>query len=208
MKAASLSYARAASIEEALALLARGGEAARVLAGGQSLVPALNLRLIEGPLLVDIGRIDALRGVALADGALRLGALTRHAELAIHPLVAAHAPMLAQAAPLIAHAAIRAKGTLGGSIAHADPAAELPACLLALDATVEAQGPQGARRIAAADFFLGMFRTALAPDEIVTAVEVPLAAAGRRHAVRELARRSGDYAIAGLALAATPAGGA
>lgn len=207
MKAARLSYARAASVDEALALLAEGGDAARVIAGGQSLVPALNLRLMEGPLLVDIGRIETLRGIAFANGVLRLGALTRHAELERDTLVAAHAPMLAQAAPLIAHAAIRAKGTLGGSIAHADPASELPACLVALDATVEVIGVGGARRIAAADFFLGLFDTALAPGEIVSAVEIAAAQAGRRFAVRELARRSGDYAIAGLALAARPRGG-
>lgn len=207
MKPAPLAYARAQSLAQALAALEAHGGEARLLAGGQSLIPALNLRLDTPSALIDINGVPELRGIALQDGVLRIGALTRHAELEADPLVRRHAPLLAEAAPLIAHAAIRSRGTIGGSLALADPAAELPACALALDAAILVAGRDGPRRIAAADFFQGLYTTALAPGEIITAVEVPATAAGDRVAIEELARRHGDYAIVGLA-AARPAGAA
>jgi carbon-monoxide dehydrogenase medium subunit len=138
---------------------------------------------------------------------LRIGALTRHAELGRDPLVARHAPLLAEAVPLIAHPAIRNRGTIGGSLAYADPAAELPACAVALDATLVLASAGGKRRVAARDFFTGLLETALRPGEIIAAVEVPLATPGSRSAIAEVARRSGDYAMAGLAVSLTLAGG-
>ncbi|WP_207480786.1 FAD binding domain-containing protein [Arenibaculum pallidiluteum] len=207
MKGASLAYARANDVSHALELWRRAGPDARLLAGGQSLLAGINLRLNEIPGLIDISRIGELRGVADLGDRLRIGALTRHADLQADPLVAAHAPAFAQAAPLIAHAAIRTRGTIGGSLAYADPAAELPACVLALDAEIVLRAEAGERRVAAENFFLGLFETALRPFEMIVAVEVPKIGPNRRHAVLELARRSGDYAMAGLVLAADVAGG-
>ena len=199
MKAPSFDYVRAAALPEVFALLQQHGDRARVLAGGQTLLATLNMRLSEPALLIDIGRLDALRGIGLAGRTLRIGALTTHAEIEASALVAAHAPLLAQAAPHIAHRAIRNRGTLGGSLAYADPAAEWPACALALDATLVLASDAGERRIAATDFFIGLFETALAPGELIAAVELPALAENEHHVFDELARRRGDYAIAGLA---------
>lgn len=179
-------------------LLARHAGAARLLAGGQSLLPALNLRLSAPALLVDIGKVPELRGITFSDGVLRIGAMTTHAELAASPEVARHAPMLPRAMADVAHPAIRSRGTIGGSLANADPAAELPACALALGVRIVAQGPAGRRTIPAEAFSTGLFETALAPDEVLVAVEVD-PAPGARWGFAELARRSGDYAIVGLA---------
>jgi carbon-monoxide dehydrogenase medium subunit len=201
MKAPDFDYARPRTLDEVFALLAEYGDEARLLAGGQTLVATLNMRLSEPALLIDINGIDALRGIAVQDGALRIGALATHTQIEGSALVAQHAPLLAMAAPHIAHRAIRNLGTLGGSIAYADPAAEWPACALALDATVICRGAEGTRRIPAADFFLGLYTTALRPGELVMACDFPLAAGGARFHFDELARRHGDYAIAGLALA-------
>jgi carbon-monoxide dehydrogenase medium subunit len=199
MKWPAIGYARANSLDEVWSLQAAHGAAAQVIAGGQTLLATLAFRLSEPKLLVDITRISALRGIGLQDGMLRIGALTRHADLARDPLVARHAPLLAEAAPLIAHPAIRNRGTIGGSLAYADPAAELPACVVALGATVVTASAAGGRRIPAAAFFTGLLETALAPGEIIAAVEVPVATPATRSAIREVARRSGDYAMAGLA---------
>ncbi|MDH5540862.1 MAG: FAD binding domain-containing protein, partial [Rhizobacter sp.] len=147
----------------------------------------------------DIGALAPLRGISVEGGTLRLGALATHAEIESSPLVAEHAPLLSQAAPHIAHRAIRNLGTLGGSLAYADPAAEWPACMLALDATLVLAGAQGERRIAARDFFTGLYATALHADELIVACEVPVQAPDERQEFDELARRHGDYAIAGLA---------
>lgn len=202
MKAGAFSYVRAETLPEALALLNRHGDDAKLIAGGQSLLPALNLRLSAPGLLVDIGRIAALRGIAVQDGVLRLGALTRHADLLAAPEVQAHAPLLARAAAHVAHPAIRSRGTLGGSLANADPAAELPACALALRARIVAESAErGERRIPAEGFFTSLFATALAPDEILTRIELDVAAPDTCWGFEELARRSGDYAIVGLAAA-------
>jgi aerobic carbon-monoxide dehydrogenase medium subunit len=207
VKAGAFDYIRATSLPQALALLAEHGDDAKVLAGGQSLLPALNLRLSTPALLVDIGRLDELRGIALQDGVLRLGALTRHAELLTAPLVQAQAPLLARAIVHVAHPAIRSRGTLGGSLANADPAAELPACVLALQARLVLRSVRGERIVPAAAFFTGLFETALAADEILTAVEIDGAAAGSVCGFQELSRRSGDYAIVGLAAQGQMQGG-
>jgi len=199
MKASAFSYARATSVGNALELLAAHGDGAKVLSGGQSLMPAMNLRLISPELLVDIGDLAELRGIALDDGMLRIGALTRHVELLNSPEIAAHAPLLTEAIAHVAHPAIRNRGTLGGSLAHADPASELPACMLALNATIVVRGQAGERRIRAADFFTGIYETALSAGELLVAVELPAAQKDSAHFFHEFARRHGDYAIVGLA---------
>jgi len=207
MKASAFAYARATSLDNALELLGAHGDRAKVLSGGQSLMPAMNLRLIAPDLIVDIGGLSELRGVVLQGTNLRIGALTRHVDILNSPEIAVHAPLMREAVTHIAHPAIRNRGTIGGSLAHADPASELPACMLALDGAVIARGPVGERRIAAVDFFQGIFQTALAADELLVAVELPLAKQGSAHFFQEYARRHGDYAIAGLAGQAVVEGG-
>lgn len=207
MKAPAFDYVRAASLPQVFDLMRHHGDDARLLAGGQTLVATLNMRLSEPALLIDIGNLAALRGIGLVGGLLRIGALSTHAEIEVSALVAQHAPLLAQAAPHIAHAAIRNRGTLGGSLAYADPAAEWPACALALDATVVLASARGERRLPAHSFFTGLYATAMAADELITAVELPVLANGERQAFDELARRHGDYAICGLAARALHSGG-
>jgi carbon-monoxide dehydrogenase medium subunit len=199
MKSPAFDYIRATSPQHVFDLLARHGDAMRVLAGGQTLLATLNMRLSSPELVVDIGALDGLRGIAVQGAVLRIGALTRHAEIEESPLVAAHAPLLAMAAPHIAHRAIRNLGTIGGALAYADPAAEWPACVLALDGTLLLASARGERRVAAADYFLGLYTTARQDDELLVAVELPLCAEGERQHFSELARRHGDYAVAGLA---------
>jgi carbon-monoxide dehydrogenase medium subunit len=199
MKASAFSYARATSVGNALELLVAHGDRAKVLSGGQSLMPAMNLRLTAPELLVDIGELIELKGIAREGDSLRIGALTRHVDLLRSPEVAAHAPLLTEAIAHVAHPAIRNKGTLGGSLAHADPASELPACMVALNATVVVRGQAGERRIAAADFFTGIYETALSAQELLVAVEVPVARQDSVHFFHEFARRHGDYAIVGAA---------
>jgi aerobic carbon-monoxide dehydrogenase medium subunit len=199
MKASAFSYARATSVANALELLTAHGERAKVLSGGQSLLPAMNLRLIAPELIIDIGELAELRGVVVKGGVVTIGALTRHADLLKSPEIAAHAPLLTDAVAHVAHPAIRNRGTLGGSLAHADPASELPACMLALGATIIARGPSGERRIAASEFFAGIYETALAPQELLVAVELPVTQKSSTHFFHEFARRHGDYAIVGLA---------
>ena len=199
MKPAPFRYARASSLAEATALLAAAPGDTKLLAGGQSLVPMLNMRLVRPAVLVDVNGLRELTGITpLPDGGLRLGALTRHAELAASPAVRERAPLLAEAARHVGHAAIRNQGTLGGSVAHADPAAELPAALLALDARVHITGPRGAREVAADVFFRGLLTTALEPDDILTAIEIPAPPPGWGFV--EIARRPGDFALAGVAV--------
>ena len=199
MKASAFSYARATSIGNALELLATHGDNAKVLSGGQSLMPAMNLRLLAPELLVDIGDLTELKGIEINGDMLRIGALTRHVDLMNSSDIAAHAPLLTEAIAHVAHPAIRNKGTLGGSLAHADPASELPACMLALDATIIVRGNDGERRIAADDFFTGIYETALSPEELLVAVELPIAPRNSTHFFHEFARRHGDYAIVGMA---------
>ena len=201
MKSPAFDYIRAESPQHAFELLARHGDDARVIAGGQTLLATLNMRLSQPALLVDIAGFDAWRGIAVDVGVLRIGALTRHSEVESSPLVATHAPLLAQAAPHIGHRAIRNLGTIGGSVAYADPAAEWPACLVALDGTVVVQGRHGRRQIAARDLFLDLYTTARHDDEVLVECAVPLRRPNDVHVFDELARRRGDYAIVGLALA-------
>ena len=199
MKPAPFDYHRPASLDEALALLERYGADGRILAGGQSLVPALNMRLAAPAALIDINRVPGLDGVSLQPEGLVIGAMVRHDAVEHSSLVARHAPLIAQAMPHVGHRAIRTRGTVGGSVALADPAAELPACLLALDAVIRIAGRGAEREMPAVDFFRGVYTTALAQGEIVTAVVVPPIRLGWRSRFVELARRHGDFALVGLA---------
>jgi carbon-monoxide dehydrogenase medium subunit len=200
LKPAPFAYAKARSLDHAVELLGRDG--ARVLAGGQSLIATLNMRLSSPSLLVDINAIPGLDAVTRRNGTIEIGALVRHAQAERSGVVAELAPLIAQALPHIGHPAIRNRGTIGGSIAFADPAAELPACLLALDGEVDIVGPAGPRTIEADDFFHDLFETALAPRDVLTAIRVPAATPATRVGFAELARRHGDYAMVGLAAAA------
>jgi carbon-monoxide dehydrogenase medium subunit len=162
-------------------------------------MPAMNLRLVSPEFIVDIGELAELRGIGVKDGILTIGALTRHVDLLKSPEIAAHAPLLTEAVAQVAHPAIRNRGTLGGSLAHADPASELPACMVALDASIVVRGQGGERRIAAVDFFGGIYETALSAEELLIAVELPVVRKNSAHFFSEFARRHGDYAITGLA---------
>jgi carbon-monoxide dehydrogenase medium subunit len=206
MKASDFDYVCPSSVAAAVELLARYGGAAKIISGGQSLVPALNLRLLAPEILIDIGGIDALRSITVDGASIRVGALTRHAELMHSPDIALHVPLLTEAIAHVAHPAIRSRGTIGGNLAHADPASELPACMIALDATIEMCGPAGDRHVAASEFFTGIYETVLGPDEILVGVEVPKPPAGARFYFDEFSRRSGDFAIAGLAAQAVVVG--
>jgi carbon-monoxide dehydrogenase medium subunit len=200
VKPAPFAYKKARSLDEAVALLVE--KDARLLAGGQSLIATLNMRLSAPSLLIDINGLGGLDGITAKGGAVEIGALTRHAQAERSDVIAKQAPLIARAIPHIGHPAIRNRGTLGGSIAFADPAAELPACLLALDGEIDATGPKGKRTIKAQDFFKGLFETALGPQEVLTAIRVPAADNAARVGFAELARRHGDYAIVGLAACA------
>lgn len=206
MKASAGGYARAVDVAHALELMAGSEGAGRFLAGGQSLVAAMNMRLSEGDMLIDISRIADLSGVREDGDRLRIGALTRHAQVGSDPMIRTHAPLLAEAVNYIAHAAIRNRGTIGGALAHADPAAEFPACALALGAAMHASGRAGTRDIPVEDFFEDVFTTALGDGEILTAISVPKAEPDEVQVIEEVARRSGDYALTGLCLVRRKAG--
>jgi CO/xanthine dehydrogenase FAD-binding subunit len=207
VKPATFEYTRPETIPAALELLASDGDRAKVLAGGQSLVALMNLRLAAPELLVDIGRLEELRGLSAEDGTLRIGALTTQREVEHDASVAERCPLLAEAVTQIAHAAIRNRGTVGGSIAHADPAAELPLVMLALggEATLASDG--GSRRVAAEDFFHGFLMTAVEPHELLTEVALPLARADEGFAFEEFARRPGDFGLVSVACRVTRDGG-
>lgn len=208
MKAPAFAYVAARSLAEVFDLLERHGERAKLLAGGQSLIAALNMRLSAPELLIDITRLTELSGIQVRDGKAQIGALTTHAEIERSAEIGRHLPLLAQAVPHIAHAAIRNAGTFGGSIALADPAAEWPACCVALDAQFVLASKAGTRRVAARAFFKGLYATALAPNEVLTQVEIPVPGPEYRSAFVEFALRRGDYAIAGLAALARNTRGA
>jgi carbon-monoxide dehydrogenase medium subunit len=197
VKAPSFAYAKPRTLAEAFELLERPG--AKILAGGQSLIPSLNMRLSSPELLVDITGLSELRGITLEQGVVRVGALTTHADIERSEMITKHVAVLAQAVRHVAHPAIRNRGTLGGSVALADPAAEYPACLVALDATVVVRSKDGERLVKAQDFFKGLFDVDLQPGELVAAVEIPAHLKDERGVFLELARRHGDYAIVGLA---------
>jgi carbon-monoxide dehydrogenase medium subunit len=190
---------KAGSLPEVFELLEQHAGTAQILAGGQSLLAALNLRLSAPALLIDITGLCELAGITVANRTVRIGALTTHSDLESSPLVREHLPLLAQAVPHVAHVAIRNVGTFGGSIAFADPAAEYPACALALQARFVIASRKGERRVAAREFFKGLYETDLQPGEVLAAAEFDLAPAGYHSIFLELARRRGDYAIIGLA---------
>ena len=201
MKPAPFEYLVAGSAEEALSALADIGDGARVLAGGQSLIPAMNFRLAQPAMLVDINGVSGLDFIQEArDGGVRFGAITRQRTVERSALVADRVPLLAEAMPWVAHPQIRNRGTIGGTLAHADPAAEVPAVMLALGARFRVMGPGGERWVAAEDFFTGLFATAVGPDELLVEIEVPPPAAGRTgYSFTEIARRQGDFALVGVA---------
>jgi aerobic carbon-monoxide dehydrogenase medium subunit len=201
MKPAPFEYHRPDSVDDAARMLAEFGEDAKILAGGQSLVPMLSLRLAFFDHLIDVSRLDELKGIDRRDGTFRVGAGTTDAVVGADTAVRAAVPLLTRATPLIGHFQIRSRGTLGGSMAHADPAAEYPAVALALDAEMEASSPRGFRRIRAADFFTGLWETALEPDEVLVGVRFPVWDGRCGFAVQEFARRHGDFAIAGAVVA-------
>jgi carbon-monoxide dehydrogenase medium subunit len=207
MKPAPFSFIRAQSQVEVFDRMDQHGDDLRLLAGGQSLLVTLALRLSEPALLLDISGIVAMRFIERRDNHVVIGALTRYCDIETNALVAQCVPLLSQAMPHIAHPAIRNRGTIGGSLSFADPAAELPACMVALDATIVVAGRAGERGVAAADFFQGMYATALAPGEMLVRIEIPVAPAGEKAVLQEFSRRHGDYAIVGLAARATPGAG-
>lgn len=202
MKPAEVDYVRAETVEHALALLADVAVDSRILAGGQSLMPLLAMRLAGPERLIDIGRVPGLDRLEIVGDRLVIGALVRHHRIATDPLVARAAPLLAVAAPHVAHPAIRNRGTFGGSLVHADPASEFPACALALRADLVLVSAAGRRTMPAGLFFEGLYQTAVGPDELLLEVSIPVATPDSRFAFVEFARRSGDYALAGLAAAA------
>ncbi len=202
MKPVAFAYHRPASLEEALAVLAQHGGDAKPLAGGQSLIPAMNFRLARPAVLVDLNRIGQLAYVK-DGGELHIGAMTRQGVAERDATVAREAPLLKEAMPYIAHPQIRNRGTIGGSLAHADPAAELPAVMLALDATLRLQSPRATRSVRVEEFYTGLFATALAPDELLVDIAIPRLPQRSGWAFLEVARRHGDYALAGVAAVVT-----
>jgi carbon-monoxide dehydrogenase medium subunit len=198
MKPAPFDYHAPENLAEATALLTRLDNA-KVLAGGQSLVPMMNFRYIMADHLVDLAKVEGLAGIAVADGKLRIGAMTRQRELEFAPEIAEHCPLMRAALGHVGHRQTRNRGTIGGSLAHADPAAELPAVCVAHDATIEIAGPRGTRRVPMREFNQSFMATAIEPDEILVAVEVPIWPAGHGYGFHEFARRHGDFAIVGAA---------
>src|ERR1700731_1196930 len=196
MKARRFGYLPPAKLNDSLQLLAEHGDDARILAGGQSLVPVLNMRLAHPKLLIDINQIEALKGISMQNGTVRIGALARHVEVMESPIVAQHLPLIAEAMPQVA---VRNRGTFGGSVALADPSAELPACILALGARVVLQSTRGRRTVPADEFFHGLYETARGPDELLVEVLVPKQRRDCVSVFMKLSRRHGDFAIAGLA---------
>lgn len=203
MKPAPFSYAAPASINEVIALLNDYGDSAKLLAGGQSLLPMMNFRLARPQHIIDLNRLQGLDYISERDDTLVIGAMTRHCDLERSDLIAQHYPLLQEAATCIGHTAIRNRGTIGGSLAHADPAAELPAILLVYGGSVAVQGPSGMRDVAAADLFLTYFTTTLAADEILTEVRLPRWPVGTGWCFLEESRRHGDFAMVGVAALVT-----
>lgn len=201
MKSPEFSYLKAQTMADVFSALKTHGDAAQLLAGGQSLLAMLNLRMANPSILIDISGLDSLKGIQQSGNVIRIGALTTHHEIDSSYIVKEHIPLLAQAVPYVAHLAIRNKGTIGGSLALGDPAAEYPAVALALNATLIIQSAKGERRVKASEFFISLYRTAVQADEILIGVEFPIAKPNQRFVFSELARRKGDYAMAGMALA-------
>ena len=206
MYAPEFDYYRAASVADASALLKKH-PGAKLLAGGHSLIPLLKLRLAAPSALIDIGRIDGLRGVSVADGMVRIGALTTHAELATSPELGKHCPALSEAAALVGDPAVRNRGTIGGNVAHADPASDLPTVLAALGARFVVAEGTASRTVAASDFFLGLMSTALGDHALVTTIEVPVRAKGTGAAYVKFGHPASRYAVIGVAAEVTVGGG-
>jgi len=200
MKPAPFEYLAPRTVPEAVSLLARHGEEAKLLAGGQSLVPLMNMRLARPRRVIDLNRTQGLAYIREVDGALRIGGMTRQATLERSPLIGGRCPLLPEALALVGHPAIRSRGTIGGSLAHADPAAELPAAIAALDGQITASGPRGERTLPATSFFLGVLTTALAPDEVLTEIALPALPPRTGTCFLEVARRHGDFALVGVAV--------
>ena len=201
MKAPDFDYLRPPTLEAAIALLVEHDGDAMPLAGGQSLMPMMHFRAAAPAALIDLTDIEDLTGISQSGDTLRIGAMTRYAQLASAPEIRDHAPLIAMALPFIAHDAIRNRGTIGGSLALADPAAEMPALMLTLDATIEVAGKNGTRQIKADDFFQGYYETALETDELIIAVQIPIPHPDQRFGFHELTQRHGDYALAGVSIA-------
>ena len=201
MKPNLFQYVRAETIKDALVLLHELSDAGRLIAGGQSLVPTMALRMASPEVLIDISGVSELASIKLKQDILCIGAGARYADVLASSIVAKTCPLLTQSIPFIAHEAIRNRGTIGGSLAHADPAAELPGCMLALNARVVVQSVAGQRTIPAEEFFQGTYLTALRDDELIISVEIPVISNGEHHLFQELSRRSGDYAMLGVAFA-------
>lgn len=200
MKAPNFRYEKVTTIADAVSLLARHDGGAVPLAGGQSLLATLNLRLSAPELLVDITGIDELRGISYADGVVRIGALSRHVEIMQSDVIRAHLPLMRHAMAHVAHAAIRNRGTIGGSVAYGDPAAELPTCIVALDATIVIEGPDRRRTVKARDFYRGLFDSDIVPGELIVEFLIPAQSPSQRWSFLELSRRRGDFALAGVAM--------
>jgi CO/xanthine dehydrogenase FAD-binding subunit len=201
MKPPPFEYLRPADLDGVLAALARGGEETKVLAGGQSLIPMMNLRMLAPKQLIDINRVAGLDRIELDGDRLAIGALARHTDVLASPIIRQHAPLIAAAYPQVAHRPIRNRGTIGGNLMHADPASELPAVMLALDAQIVLRSLSGERSLAAEKFFLGTLETAARADELLTAIHIPLSPPNRRWGFEEMSQRQGDYAL--VAVAAT-----
>lgn len=199
MKSSRFKFVKPASLEEAFDVLERYGDLAIVLAGGQSLLAGLGMRLASPEVLVDINGVKGLSGITLQDGNVIIGAMTRHVTVLNSPIVAKHLPLIAEAITHVGHMAIRNRGTFGGSLAYADPAAELPACTLAYEATVVVGSRESQRHVPADEFFLGIMETALRPGELILEIRFPVPHEAQRHVFAELSRRQGDFALVGLA---------
>jgi carbon-monoxide dehydrogenase medium subunit len=206
MYAPDFNYYRAGSIAEAGDLL-RKNPGAKLLAGGHSLIPLLKLRLAAPAALIDIGRIAELKGVTVRDGTVRIGALTTHAELAASAALREHCPVLAEAAAQVGDPAVRNRGTIGGNVAHADPASDLPTVLTALNARFAVTGPNGSRSVDASDFFMGMMATALGDHDLLTAIDVPARVKGQGMAYVKFSHPASRYAVIGVAAAVSVSGG-
>jgi CO/xanthine dehydrogenase FAD-binding subunit len=200
VKPAPFDYYRPQSLDEALALLARYGEDAKPLAGGQSLIPAMNFRLATPAVLVDLNEVQDLAYIKNGAGLVRIGGMTRQRDLERSDLIASSAPLITEALPYVAHPAIRNRGTIGGSLAHADPAAELPAVMLALNASFTLSSSGGSREVSASDFFMGLFSTAIQPGELLTEIRIAPAPPRSGCGFQEISRRHGDFALVGAAV--------
>ncbi|MDB5487269.1 MAG: aerobic-type carbon monoxide dehydrogenase, middle subunit CoxM/CutM-like protein [Reyranella sp.] len=207
MKPSRFRYAKPASLDETFDLLARYGDDAMVLAGGQSLLAGLGMRLAAPEMLVDINGLEGMSGISQQGDEIVIGALTRHAEVLASPIVAQHLPLVAEAITHVGHMGIRNRGTFGGSLAYADPAAELPACSVAQKATLLLAGSAGRRKVTAEAFFTGILETALKPGELILEIRLPVQQPAQKHVFAELSRRHGDFALAGLAGLVTLEGG-